>query len=53
MKDLLSKIKDLKILSKKELSFLEGRLLSEPMPSTEKELEILIKESIKNAKKET
>ena len=42
-----------KILTKRELSILEGRLLSEPTPSTEKELEILIKESIKDAKKET
>jgi hypothetical protein len=51
MKDLLKKLR--KILTKRELSILEGRLLSEPTPSTEKELEILIKESIKDAKKET
>jgi len=53
MEDLLKKIKDLKILNDNEYSSLEGIIMSGPYPKTKKELEDLIKESIKYAKKET
>jgi len=46
-------LKDIKTLNKKELSYLEGRFLSEPLPRSKKELQGLIKEAIENAKKET
>ena len=50
--DILEVLKELNILNKDELSYVEGILRSEPPPKTAKELAIIVREAKDYVKKQ-